>query len=152
MSALPIPGLQETPPNFYTVNAFRRRSISLIFDGGEDEVNLPNDDEDTPVLRLGGGVNFTRPLPKYSGEIRMDGFSWLTVSTIRDGDGDPSPEDELGNELSFSGEGKDDLLTLQLERCAIAVMTLCEPLAVPSSGLGLSSPYQWEREIFSNRL
>jgi len=34
-----------------------------------------------PLPRLGGGVNFTRPLPKYSGEIRMDGFSWLTVST-----------------------------------------------------------------------
>ena len=102
----------------YTVNAFRRRSISLIFDGGDDEVNLPNDDEDTPrVLRLGGGVNFTRPLsrnPLAKTEwTASTGLQYQRIS-IRDGDGDLSPEDELGNELSFSGEGIDDLLTLQL--------------------------------------
>jgi len=61
--------------------------------------------------------------------------------SIRDGDGDLSPEDELGNELSFSGEGKDDLLT-QLGRCAIA-MTLATTSG-SLSGLALSSPYQWE--------
>jgi len=38
------------------------------------------------------------------------GLQYQQIS-IRDGDGDLSPEDELGNELSFSGEGKDDLLT-----------------------------------------
>jgi outer membrane protein insertion porin family len=102
----------------YTVNAFRRRSISLIFDGGEEEVNLPNEDEDTPrVLRLGGGVNFTRPLSRNplakSEWTASAGLQYQQIS-IRDGDGDLSPEDELGNELSFSGEGKDDLLTLQL--------------------------------------
>jgi outer membrane protein insertion porin family len=41
------------------------------------------------------------------------GLQYQGVS-IRDDDGELSPEDELGNELSFSGEGKDDLLTVQL--------------------------------------
>lgn len=102
----------------YTVNAFRRRSISLIFDGGDDEINLPNEDEDTPrVRRLGGGVNFTRPLSRNtfarSEWTASTGLQYQRIS-IRDGDGDISPVDELGNELSFSGDGSDDLLTLQL--------------------------------------
>jgi len=50
--------------------------------------------------------------------------------SIRDGDGDP-PEDELGNELSFSGEGKDDLLTLQLG----AVRDRNDPLRTTSGSL-----------------
>ena len=43
----------------YTVNGFNRRSISLIFDGGDTDVDLPNGD--TPrVNRVGGGVSFAR--------------------------------------------------------------------------------------------
>jgi len=54
--------------------------------------------------------NFTRPSPKYFMEIRMDGFSFSAYSItnfIRDGDGDLSPEDELGNER-FAEEAKTD--------------------------------------------
>ncbi len=101
----------------YTVNAFRRRSISLIFDGGEREVELPDDGGRPRVLRTGGGINFTRPLapdPFTRAEWTASlGLQYQRVS-IRDNDGDLSPEDELGNDLSFSGEGKDDLLTVQL--------------------------------------
>ena len=39
----------------YTVNAFSRRSISLIFDGGDDEVELDNGDRPR-VQRVGGGL------------------------------------------------------------------------------------------------
>jgi outer membrane protein insertion porin family len=99
----------------YTVNGFRRRSISLIFDGGDTEVELPDGDRPR-VLRLGGGVTFTRPLsqdvfadPEWRASL---GLQYQRVS-IRNSDGDISPKDELGNDLSFSGEGKDDLLTLQ---------------------------------------
>lgn len=99
----------------YTVNAFRRRTTSLIFDGGENEIRLPNDDRPR-ILRLGGGVNFTRPLSKdplrKSEWTASAGLEYQRVS-IRDQDGEISPEDELGNELSFSGDGTDDLLTLQ---------------------------------------
>lgn len=99
----------------YTVNAFRRRTTSLIFDGGETEITLPNDDRPR-ILRLGGGVNFTRPLSKdplrKSEWTASAGLEYQRVS-IRDSDGELSPQDELGNDLSFSGDGTDDLLTLQ---------------------------------------
>jgi outer membrane protein insertion porin family len=107
----------------YTVNAFRRQSISLIFDGGETEVRLPpdpddNNDRDRPrILRTGGGINFTRPLSRdvfsKAEWTASAGLQYQRVS-IRDADGDLSPKDELGNNLSFSGSGKDDLLTLQV--------------------------------------
>lgn len=92
----------------YTVNAFNRRSISLIFDGGDTDVDLPNGD--TPrVNRWGGGVTFARPISDVlSGSL---GLRYQRVS-IRDDDGDLSPEDELGNDLSFSGDGRDDLLSI----------------------------------------
>ncbi|MEM9804761.1 MAG: BamA/TamA family outer membrane protein [Cyanobacteria bacterium P01_D01_bin.56] len=92
----------------YTVNGFNRRSISLIFDGGDTDIDLPNGD--TPrVNRLGGGVTFGRPLDNgWSGSM---GLQYQRVS-IRDGDGDLSPVDQLGNDLSFSGDGRDDLLSV----------------------------------------
>jgi outer membrane protein insertion porin family len=116
----------------YTVNAFRRRSISLIFDGGENEVELPNGDRPR-VLRTGGGINFTRPLsdnPYEDAEWTASaGFQYQRVS-IRDDDGDISPEDELGNDLSFSGDGTDDLFTLQ----AAAVRDRRNSRLQPTSG------------------
>ena len=100
----------------YTVNAFRRRSISLIFDGGDEEVELPNGDRPR-VTRTGGGVTFTRPLSRdvfspaeWTASL---GLQYQRVS-IRDSDGELSPEDELGNLLSFSEDGSDDLFTVQL--------------------------------------
>jgi len=100
----------------YTVNAFSRRSISLVFDGGENEVELDNGDRPR-IQRLGGGVTFTRPFSRdplspseWTGSL---GLEYQQVS-IRDADGDLTPEDEEGNLLSFSDDGKDDLLTLQL--------------------------------------
>jgi len=107
----------------YTVNFFRRRSISLIFDGGDPEVFLPDPDIPTEngdrprILRTGGGVTFTRPLSRdvfspaeWTASL---GLQYQRVS-IRDSDGNLSPRDRLGNLLSFSETGKDDLLTVQL--------------------------------------
>lgn len=99
----------------YTVNAFSRRSISLIFDGGENEVELDNGDRPR-VQRVGGGVSFSRPLDEWlgwEGWRASTGFQFQHV-TIRDSDGELTPEDEEGNDLSFSGTGRDDLFTLQL--------------------------------------
>lgn len=103
----------------YTVNAFRRRSTSLIFDGNDEEIELVGTDDRPRVVRLGGAVNFTRPLSRNplrkSEWTASAGLEYQRVS-IRDSDGDLRPEGEIdGNriDLSFSGEGKDDLLTLQ---------------------------------------
>jgi outer membrane protein insertion porin family len=116
----------------YTVNAFRRRSISLIFEGGDPEVDLPNGDRPR-VLRLGGGVNFTRPLSRdvftKAEWVASLGLQYQRVS-IRDSDGELSPRDERGNRLSFSRGGQDDLLTLQLG----AVRDRRNDLLRPTSG------------------
>ncbi|MFB2938002.1 BamA/TamA family outer membrane protein [Aerosakkonemataceae cyanobacterium BLCC-F154] len=100
----------------YTVNLFRRRSISLIFDGGDPDIELPNGDRPR-ILRLGGGVTFNRPLSRNplasSDWVASLGLQYQNIS-IRDSDGELSPRDERGNDLSFSGEGKDDLITVQL--------------------------------------
>ena len=99
----------------YTVNAFRRRSISLIFDGGDPEIDLPNGDRPR-VVRTGGGVNFTRPLSRdiynRSEWTASAGLQFQHVE-IKDSDGELSPKDELGNDLGFSESGKDDLFTVQ---------------------------------------
>ncbi|MBV5257639.1 BamA/TamA family outer membrane protein [Synechococcus moorigangaii CMS01] len=105
----------------YSVNAFRRRSISLIFDGGDNEVRLPTDDDelgDRPrINRIGGGVVFSRPLSKNvfaPAEWRASlGFDYNRIR-ITDSDGNTAPVDELGNQLSFSDSGIDDLFALSL--------------------------------------
>lgn len=93
----------------YTVNLFNRYTRPYIFDGGEREVNLPNGDNPR-LYRLGGALNFTRPLS--GGWSVSVGPQYQRVS-VRDADRELSPVDELGNQLSFSGSGRDDLLTVQ---------------------------------------
>ena len=100
----------------YTVNAFGRQSTSLVFDGGPNEVKLPdgndsNTNGDRPrIQRLGGGVTFGRPLGNHwSGSL---GTQFQNV-TIRDNSGDISQRDELGNLLSFNDSGSDNILSIQ---------------------------------------
>lgn len=93
----------------YTVNAFSRRSIPLVFTGGENEVYLENGDRPR-VRRLGGGISFARPLD--DGWRASLGLQYQNVR-LQDSDGDLEFEDELGNTLSFGDDGTDDLLTVQ---------------------------------------
>ena len=102
----------------YTVNAFARRSISLVFEGGPNEINLPTDDDDDDeddgdrvrLQRLGGGISFRRPLSNgWSASI---GTLYQRVRAT-DSDGDTETEDAAGNPLTFSGDGSDDLWTVQ---------------------------------------
>ncbi len=100
----------------YTANLFRRRTISLIFEGGDPEIELPNGDRPR-IVRTGGGISFSRPLSKNPYE-RSEwnaslGLQYQRVS-VRDADGKLSNRDELGNLLSFDPSGKDDLFTAQL--------------------------------------
>lgn len=114
----------------YTVNAFRRRSISLIFDGDDEEIETiadDDDDRDRPrVVRTGGGVNFTRPLNKNpykkSEWVASAGLQYQRVN-ITDSDGntrergaifDGDNIDSRQVDLSASGDGEDDLFLLKL--------------------------------------
>ncbi|MGB3653678.1 MAG: BamA/TamA family outer membrane protein, partial [Rivularia sp. (in: cyanobacteria)] len=100
----------------YTVNAFKNRSFSQIFDGGETEVKLANGDRPR-VFRTGGNISFRRNLSKKvfdkSEWVASAGLKYQRVA-IRDSDGDINAKDALGNNLSFSGDGTDDLLTVPL--------------------------------------
>ncbi|MBE7385317.1 MAG: BamA/TamA family outer membrane protein [Leptolyngbya sp. SIO1E4] len=93
----------------YTVNAFARRSISLVFEGGPDEIDLENGDR-VRVNRYGGGVTFRRPLNDiWEASV---GTRYQRVRTT-DEDGDVFSEDAAGNPLTASGDGTDDLWTVQ---------------------------------------
>ncbi|MFM2064751.1 MAG: hypothetical protein RLZZ507_4422 [Cyanobacteriota bacterium] len=119
----------------YTANIFRRRSISLIFEGDDETIETfnPNNptnenEQDRPrITRLGGGVSFTRPLSPNPYErsewVASAGLQYQRVSS-RDADGNLRREgavfDDDGNRISptipftQSGTGEDDLLLLQL--------------------------------------
>jgi outer membrane protein insertion porin family len=105
----------------YTVDAFRRQEISLVFQGEGPrshgkEVYLSNGDRPR-VVRLGAGVDFTRPLSKNpfkDAEWTLSaGFRYQRVS-IRDSNQRIRRTDSQGHNLSFSGTGQDDLTTFQL--------------------------------------
>ncbi|HLO85853.1 MAG TPA: BamA/TamA family outer membrane protein [Nostocaceae cyanobacterium] len=117
----------------YTTNIFRRRSISLIFDGKDRDIetfdpNSPVTQEgDRPAItRLGGGVVFTRPLSANPYEpsewTASAGLQYQRVSS-RDADGNIRPLGSIYENgqavgekilLTQSPSGEDDLLLLQL--------------------------------------
>ncbi|MBN3922698.1 BamA/TamA family outer membrane protein [Nostoc sp. NMS4] len=120
----------------YTTNIFRRSSISLIFDGKDQDIRTFNpgnptdvNSQDRPrILRVGGGVTFTRPLSanpyKTSVWTASAGLQYQRVSA-RDADGNLRKtgavfDDNTGNRLSeeipltLSSTGQDDLLLLQV--------------------------------------
>ncbi|WYL93211.1 MAG: BamA/TamA family outer membrane protein [Gloeotrichia echinulata IR180] len=112
----------------YTTNLFRRSSISLIFDGKDNNIETytpGGTGGDRPrVLRLGGGVTFTRPLSpnpyQFSEWTASAGLQYQRVST-RDADGNVRTQGTVYRNgvpsqlvpLSQSGTGQDDLLLLQ---------------------------------------
>jgi len=121
----------------YTTNLFRRSSISLIFDGKDEDIRTfnPNDptntdSQDRPrILRVGGGITFTRPLAanpyKTSVWTASAGLQYQRVSP-RDADGNLRKQGAVINDnnnlpdpnrtidLTESNTGEDDLLLLQV--------------------------------------
>ena len=106
----------------YTASIFNRRSTSLIFDGGDVDVDLPDDDDiplpsgednngDTPrINRLGTGISFSRPLD--DGLSLSLGVQYERIAVL-DSDGDVTPRDRLGNLLTADSSGRDDLFAVQ---------------------------------------
>lgn len=93
----------------FGINVFNRRGIEAEYDQGNPDINLDNG-SDPVVHRLGGGVEYFRPLAEWQTAL---GISYQRVS-VRDGAFSSNIEsrDALGNRLIVSDSGQDDLLTL----------------------------------------
>ncbi|KAF3886647.1 MULTISPECIES: BamA/TamA family outer membrane protein [Nostocales] len=88
----------------YSITTFRKRGLSDTFDG---DVKLADGDR-IREGKIGGSLSFTRPIDDWDTSL---GFNYTRVS-IRDREGNITPFDEQGNQLSFSGTGIDDLATV----------------------------------------
>ena len=109
----------------YTINAFRRRSISLVYNG-ENDIDIFDEqgDGDSPrIVRTGGGISFARPLQEDPFARRdwtlSTGFQYQRIEA-KDDDGDVVTtgfrEDEPNSgtvPLTFDDDGTDDLFTLR---------------------------------------
>ena len=94
----------------FGVNFFNRRGVEAEFDDGDPDINLDND-SDPFVHRLGGGVEYFFPMAdNWDSAV---GVSYQKVS-VHDGVFSDNIEsrDALGNRLTVSDNGRDDLLTL----------------------------------------
>jgi outer membrane protein insertion porin family len=98
------------PRQGFGVNITTDRARSGNLRGGDREVNLSNGEEPW-IHRTGGGVEWLQPLGRQTDGAL--GLSYQNVS-IRDDvfSGEREAEDELGNRLTASDTGEDDLLTL----------------------------------------
>jgi outer membrane protein insertion porin family len=88
----------------YSVRTFRDRRTSEIFN---KDINLPNGNR-VREIRMGGNLAFTRPLGDWRGTL---GLNYTNIST-RDRNLNIARRDELGNPLTFSGTGVDELYTV----------------------------------------
>ncbi len=100
----------------YSANLFNRLTVPYVFTGGPTEITLANGDW-ARINRLGASIFFTRPfstdpdlIPSaWTGSL---GLQYQNV-TSRDASLGIVSTDELGNCLTFSCTGADDLLTVQ---------------------------------------
>jgi outer membrane protein insertion porin family len=88
----------------YSVRAFGDRRISEIFN---KDIDLPNGNR-VREIRRGGNLRFTRPLGDWQSTL---GLNYTNIST-RDRNLNIARRDELGNPLTFSGTGVDELYTV----------------------------------------
>ena len=88
----------------YSVRAFGDRRISEIFN---KDIDLPNGNR-VREIRMGGNLRFTRPLGDWQSTL---GLNYTHIST-RDRNLKIARRDELGNPLTFSGTGVDELYTV----------------------------------------
>ena len=103
----------------YTVNGFRRRTISLVFDGSDSTIRTLNGFDSPRVVRTGGGITFFRPLADdvfTPPDWRLSaGFGYQNVR-VENADSQLAPISAPLNgfdsqPLSFSGSGVDELFT-----------------------------------------
>lgn len=105
----------------YSANLFRRRSISLVYDGTDTETIRTEINNDSPrVVRTGAGISFSRPLSKDvftpAQWVISTGIQYQNIE-VEDADGNRSPRSapEFGSQkLAFNHSGVDDLITVKL--------------------------------------
>ncbi|MEG4491648.1 BamA/TamA family outer membrane protein [Microcoleus sp. D3_18_C4] len=129
----------------YSVRAFGDRRISEIFN---KDIDLPNGNR-VREIRVGGNLRFTRPLGDWQSTL---GLNYTNIST-RDRNLNIARRDELGNPLTFSGSGVDELYTVSFG----AMLDRRDNPFNPTSGsiLGLSTEQSiplGRGNIVSNRL
>lgn len=88
----------------YSIRTFRDRKLSSVFD---DDIRLANGDS-IREGRFGGSVALLRSFDDWDAAL---GLNYTRIS-LRNANYDVVPVDELGNQLSVSGTGIDDLFTL----------------------------------------
>ncbi len=88
----------------YSVRTFRDRRTSDIFN---NDIDLANGDR-VREIRMGANLAVTRPLGDWRGTL---GLNYTNIST-RDRNLKIARRDELGNPLTFSGAGVDELYTV----------------------------------------
>jgi len=104
----------------YSVNGFRRRTISLVFDGNNSSIRTLNGFDSPRVIRTGASVTFMRPIAASVFSVpdwRLSaGLAYQNVR-IENSDSQLSPLSAPLNgydsqPLSFSPNGVDDLIIL----------------------------------------
>lgn len=103
----------------YTANLFRRRTISLVFDGADSSIRTFDGFDSPRVVRTGLGITFFRPIAEdvfTPPDWRLSaGFGYQNVR-VENANGDLSPFSAPINgydsqPLSFSDYGVDELFT-----------------------------------------
>ena len=102
----------------YTVNAFRRRSISLVYDGEDSSIRTENGNDSPRIVRTGGGITFVRPLAKnvYTKPdwTLSAGLLYQHVE-VKNADGEIAPrarEQDDNIKLAYNDSGIDDIVLL----------------------------------------
>ena len=118
----------------FTANIFNRRLFSFVFDSPVGILNPDFDNNGNRLEdinprenRIGLGFSFSRPLGNNINASA--GFRYERV-TITDNNGNTSPFDSQGNQLSISPNGTDDLFLFQLA----AAQDLRNDAVRPTSG------------------
>ena len=94
----------------FGVNFYNRRGVESEYEGGDPDLDLDNS-SDPWIHRLGGGIEYFVPIAKDW--LSAVGISYQRTS-IRDGAFSSNIEstDVLGNRLTKTNSGQEDLLTL----------------------------------------
>jgi outer membrane protein insertion porin family len=91
-----------------SVNAFRRRTVSQTFDDNFNNTVEADNYQEPREGQFGGGVALTKPVGEWDASLGLN----YTRTSIRDKDGNIIAKDSLGNPLSLSGTGIDDLVAI----------------------------------------